>query len=64
MATVCRMLLVLAVTDSAHLLFSLLSFSLPALSPAYRHTLLPAWLPLTLPAAQVRLSCRPACTAL
>ena len=53
MACMSRLLLLLGVADLVHLVTSLLSFSLPTLSPAfhthsYLHTL-----PFTLPLAQV-----------
>ena len=52
-----RLLLLLGLADMLHLLTSLLSFSLPTLSPtfhthSYLHTL-----PFTLPLAQVSWSC-------
>ena len=51
---VCRLLLVLAVVDSIHLVSSFLTFSLPRLSLQYCRTSYQHIVPVTLPLAQVR----------
>ena len=52
-----RLLLMLAIVDTVHLVTSLLSFSLPTLFPTFLNTTYKYTLPYTLPLAQVCKSC-------
>lgn len=49
----CRLLLVLGLVDTIHLIFSVLSFSLPALSENFKNSFYPFTFPYTFPLAQV-----------